>query len=282
MIYEMPESLSELSIALKQKEDNVYLCAGATDLMLHLRQQSFLNYGLIDITHIEEMKKIYIENQILHIGAAVTMSEIEKNQLIGRYVPALKKAASMVGSAQIRNRATLGGNVVNASQSADTLPVLLAYAAKAVLLDDNNQKRIATIDDMIIGLGKHNIAPKEALIELQLICDSDFSAFSKVGSRKSVTISKLNACMKASVEENKLTNVCIYLGAIGPKAVEASYIEEVLEGRCLEQMDETAIRKAVYQQIEEKIGNRSSKHYKKSAAFGIILELIEAFKEKTR
>ena len=278
MKYEMPTTLSELSAMLHHKDDTVFLCAGSTDLMLHLKQKSYHEYGLIDLTHVKEMKKIDRKGNILHIGAAVTMSELEQSELVKACIPALGVAAGMVGSAQIRNLATLGGNTANASQSADTLTALMAYGADAVLLGADNQTRRVKVEDLIIGLGKHHIGCREAITEFLIPCDDSISFFSKVGSRKSVTISKLNGCLKASRKGNRINDVQIYLGAIGPKPVKASYIEEVLEGKAVDQIEEKILKAAIDQQIEVCIGDRPSKHYKKSAAFGIVHDLLEGFK----
>ncbi len=278
MTYEMPETLSELSAMLHHKDDTVFLCAGTTDLMLHLRQKSYGDFGLIDLTHIEEMRKISIEDQVLHLGAAVTMSELEYHPLLVQTVPALARAAAMVGSEQIRNLATLGGNVANASQSADTLPVLLAYQAEAVLMNEKDERRVVSVEELIIGLGRHKIGAREVIVEFLIPCEAAFSSFAKVGSRKSVTISKLNGCLKADIIDQKFREVKLYLGAIGPKAVEAVCVKQVLEGASPFHIEDSALKEAVYQEIEDKIGNRASKHYKKSAAFGIVLELIDGFK----
>ena len=133
MNFFMPRNLEELADALKEKDENTYLCAGGTDLVIHLRARKKFHYSLIDLTHLEEIKKIEETQDEILIGAAVTMTQLEKSPVIRKYIPALAKAASMVGSTQIRNRATVGGNVANASQSSDTTPVLLAYGAEAVV-----------------------------------------------------------------------------------------------------------------------------------------------------
>lgn len=278
MNFYIPRNLEELSQALKEKGENTYLCAGGTDLVIHLRAKKKFHYSLIDLTHIEALQKIEEGEKEILIGAGVTMTELEKSPIIRSYMPALAKAASMVGSAQIRNRATIGGNVANASQSSDTTPVLLAYGAKAVVCNEKGEKRICLLDDLIEGLEKNRLKDQEVFLQFLVEKDSSVSGFSKVGSRKAVTISKINGCVKTELAEGKMKHTQVYLGAVGAKAAKAPFIEKALEGQSLKGLDMEAVREAVYEQIEANIPNRPSKRYKKSAAFGVIDSILEEFK----
>ena len=134
MNFAMPKTREELARALREN-NGALLCAGGTDLMIRLREKKQFHYSLIDLTHMAEMAGIKETETSVIIGAAVTMDELERSSLIRRYLPALSKAASMVGSTQIRNRATIGGNVSNASQSSDLTPVILAYDTRAAVCD---------------------------------------------------------------------------------------------------------------------------------------------------
>lgn len=270
-----PKTLEELTLALKEKDENTYFCAGGTDLVIHLKAKQKFHYSLIDLTHLEEIKKIEETEDEIIIGAGVTMTELEESPVILKYMPALSKAASMVGSTQIRNRATVGGNVANASQSSDTTPVLFTYKAEMVTINEKGEKKRCLADDLIEGLEKNRLDDKEVIIQFIVKKSENISGFWKVGARKAVTISKINGCVKADLQDGILRNVIVYLGAVGPKAAEAPYIENALEGKALSQIDKKAVKEAVYEQIEANIPNRSSKHYKKSAAFGVIDSILE-------
>ena len=260
MKFYIPKTQKELAEALGKKDENTYLCAGGTDLVIHLRSQKKFHYSLIDLTHVEELKKIEETEGEIWIGSGVTMTELEKSPVIQKYMPGLAKAASMVGSTQIRNRATIGGNIANASQSSDTMPVLFAYETEAVVLNDMGEEKRYLLEDLIEGLERNRLEEKEVLTRFIVKKDSSISGFSKVGSRKAVTISKINGCVKTVLKEERLTQVIVYLGAVGAKAARAGYIERALEGQKLEEIDFGSLKEAAYAQIEANIPNRSSKH----------------------
>lgn len=346
MNYWMPKNKKELMEALKYKDESTYLCAGATDLMIHLRSKKILSYSLIDLTHYQKLKTIEETENDLIIGALATMSQLEVDERIKTYLPALGKAASMVGSVQIRNLATIGGNIGNASQSADTVPVLFAHDARAVIMNEKGKTMEKPLISLISEEGKIILGEKEVIIYIKIKKDNVISAFTKVGSRKAVTISKVNGCIKMSLRDDTIENVTVYLGAVGAHPLRAPHIEEALIGKKLsgimaeeqkavvqkelkkvieeeqigvklkgvikpeelqdeENIEEYAVQKdtpyeqheetmpnvqkeifqnelkeAVKRQIEVNIPDRPSKHYKKSAALGCILNMLEELQEK--
>ena len=165
MSFHIPYNLDELACALREKDENTYLCAGGTDLVIHLRKEKNFHYSLIDLTHLPELSQITETEDMVVIGAGVTMTELEQSPVIRTWIPALAKAASMVGSTQIRNRATLGGNIANASQSSDTTPVLLAYGAEAEILDESGTVTRRLIDDFVEGLEKTSLGEREVILK---------------------------------------------------------------------------------------------------------------------
>ena len=158
----------------------------------------------------------------------------------------------------------------------------LAYETEAVVLNELGEEKRYLLDDLIEGLERNRLKEKEVLIRFIVKKDSSISGFSKVGSRKAVTISKINGCVKTVLKENILTQVIVYLGAVGAKSTRAGYIEQALEGQRLEEVDFRSLKEAVYAQIEANIPNRSSRHYKKSAAFGVLDTILEELKTQVR
>lgn len=280
MKFLIPENLDQLVLALQEKDDNTYLCAGGTDLVIHLRAKKKFHYSIIDLTHIEEIKKITENEREIIIGAGVTMTQLEKSPVIKQYFPALQKAASMVGSTQIRNRATIGGNIANASQSADTAPVLFALGAEALVLDEKGRKKLYPAEELVEGREKNRLKDREMILEFHIPKTGCRSAFAKVGSRKAVTISKINGCICTAINSGILEKPVIYLGAVGVKASRAFFIEKALEGKKLEEVCVQSIKEEIYRQIEENIPDRPSKHYKKSAAMGIMDTLLHDLKKE--
>jgi CO/xanthine dehydrogenase FAD-binding subunit len=270
-----PKSLKTLCKSLRLKDESTFIAAGCTDLLIHLNQQRLYDYKIIDITHLSELKKIQEQNHTVTIGACVTMTELENSPIVARYFPALKDAAYHLGSKQIRNLATLGGNIANASQSADTLPVLFAYEAELEILDSSGRIRLSKVMDTIEGLGKNTLKKDEVILKIHLQKSTALSAFSKIGARSSVTISKLNACIKLGLTESgTILSASIYLGAVGVKPIQAQLIENALTGSTLEGVSINSLDQCIKTQIEKAIPTRASRHYKKQAALGVIEDAL--------
>lgn len=277
MKFYRPTTISGLSEIIKIKDENTFFSAGATDLLVKLKNNSCFNYSIIDLSNLDEIKEIEMNEKRIKIGASVTMTMLKENEIVREYAPALSKAASMIGSTQIRNLATIGGNIANAAQCADTMPVLFAYKADAYILTEGGKIEVRPAETLIAGIEKNTLKSNEVILFFEFDKNNHYSYFSKIGARKAVTISKVNACIKADLKENIIKNPVVYLGSVGIKALPAPIIEKALRGQDITDINEEKLQIAVETQIEENIPNRSSKHYKKSAAFGVVMDIIDNF-----
>jgi carbon-monoxide dehydrogenase medium subunit len=279
--FEAPYTIEQLCDSLKNKDNNTYLIAGGTDLIIHFNKKGIFGYDIIDLTKIEELKEINETDNEITIGAGVTMTEIENSPLLNKYVPALIDSVYNLGSQQIRNKATIGGNVANSSQSGDTIPVLFAYNADVEIINSMGVRRIDKIENVVEGLEKNSLNSDEVITKLIIKKNTDKSAFSKVGSRKAVTISKLNCCFKVTISDDMIvSDSVVYLGAVGPKPIRAKLIEEKLLNKNINDIVSADIHDAIYMQIENAIPNRSSKHYKKSAAEGLVDDILNKLRRR--
>ena len=127
--YKTPNTIEEAVDFLWKAEGRAKIIAGGTDLVIGLRNGDQSPQSIIDITRIEELRKIEERNGTISIGASVTHSEIASSSLVKKYGKVLSDAASEIGSPQIRNLGTIGGNIMNASPAADTLPPLMVLNA---------------------------------------------------------------------------------------------------------------------------------------------------------
>lgn len=273
-----PRTIQELVELLKLKRDrsDFYFVAGATDFAIHIKKQGIMDFTAIDLTHLDALKKIKKIDDCIEIGAAVTMTRLEKSGVIQEYANALAQAAGRVGSTQIRNRATIGGNIANAAHCADTITACFALRATALLLNSEGKFRELLLEDFVLGLGSTKIEPDEVLIKIRIQCGSTpvYSSFSKVGSRKSVTISKLNHAVRLVFKDNYVSEAAMYFGSIGPKAIKAENMEKHCIGR---EWDETLMEELLElgsKQIDEAIPTRSSRHYKRIAIKGVISDVF--------
>lgn len=273
--YIAPKNIEELCMVLKDKDDRTHIIAGGTDLIINLRKKGIIDYKIIDISKFQRFKTIDFQEDRIIIGSCVTMTELENNEEIKKYIPALTSAAYSLGSTQIRNKATIGGNLVNASQSGDTIPVLFAYDADVRIMNSSNEYRYEKASDFVSGIGQTSLRDDEIITSIIIKKSDSISAFSKIGSRKTVTISKINCCGKFDMgEEDRINNAIIYLGAVGVKPVRSDLIEKELIGFKLGQGLNDGMKKVIQLQIENAIPNRNSKHYKKVAAIGLIEDML--------
>lgn len=269
-----PENKKELITNLKESCSKTFLLAGGTDLIIKLQNSELTKFNLIDITKIKEFRFIQEDEYYLKIGALTTMADILNSKIIHRRYKALYYAAYHLGSTIIRNRATIGGNICHASQSADCNLVLFAYDAKVKILNSKDEVRIINIDDFIVGREKTILKSDEIVTEILIPKLEGLSNFVKVGSRRAVTISKLSCAINTKINNGILSNVKFYLGAVGIKPVEAMSLEEYLREKNLLELDLEKLQKLSYYEIQKAIPSRSSRFYKRIAVQGLVEDLI--------
>ena len=166
--YARPTELAEAVALLEAHGPDARLLAGGTDLIIRLRDGSARPGVVIDVKRIAEMRpSIREEAGCLVIGAGTVMSDIAADDRARRVFPALAEAAAVVGSVQIRNRATLAGNVCNASPAADTAPALLVYGARVVAVGPAGTRRIP-IDGFFVRSGVTTLARGEIVTAIEL------------------------------------------------------------------------------------------------------------------
>jgi carbon-monoxide dehydrogenase medium subunit len=166
--YERPTSLADAFALLVDPEAEARLLAGGTDLIIRLRDGSMRPKTVIDVKGIAELDGDIREGDgHLRIGARTVMSDILADERIRRDYEALAEGAAVVGSAQIRNRATLAGNICNASPAADTAPALLVYDAR-VLATGPSGTRIIPIDEFFVRSGVTTLAAGELVTAIEL------------------------------------------------------------------------------------------------------------------
>ena len=161
---------------------NSTLLAGGTDLIPRYEQGISLPSTIIDVKHLPKISGIWFKGISLEIGASTTIEEIKNNELIKNQFPALHQSTIDFGSVQIRNRATIGGNICNASPSGDTLPALYAYDAQ-LLLRNRNGNRVISIKDFILNPGKTVIKNDEVLQTILIPESYSKAIFKKLGLR---------------------------------------------------------------------------------------------------
>lgn len=223
--YQRPSSLAEAGETLRGDHAAVAL-AGGTDLMVAIRHRKIGPRVIVDLKSVKEITDdITVEGERLVVGGRVVMSQLAGDEtVVGRF-PALVSAASVVGSIQIRNRATLAGNLCNASPAADTAPVLLAHSA-LVNIAGREQSRQVRLAEFFLGPGETVLDRGEVVtsIEIPIPSQPTGSAFARVTRRRGVDLATVGlACVVYSSGQ-----VRFGLGAVGPTPLVAeSTVDEL-------------------------------------------------------
>jgi CO/xanthine dehydrogenase FAD-binding subunit len=213
--YARPSDLSEAWSLLAEHGPDARLLAGGTDVLVRLRLGHMRPAIVIDIKHIGELRADIVETDgCLRIGARAVMTDIIADLRIRQHFPTLVEAAAVVGSVQIRNRATLAGNICNASPAADTAPVLLAHGATVNLIASSG-RRLVSLHEFFVGPGRTVLGPGELVesIDLPLASDKTGAAFGRVTRRRGVDLATINLCCLVT----ESGRVRFAFGAVGPR-----------------------------------------------------------------
>lgn len=228
-----PRSLDEALLQLTQTPDLRPL-AGCTDLMVSEPEDRLDWPGVLDLRGISELRGIEWRGETLEIGAVTAFSEIRDSPEVRQSFPALAEAASRIGGWQIQNRASLGGNMANASPAGDSLPVLLVLDAQVVLVGPEG-KRSVPYRDFHLGYRQTALGPGEIIGWVQLpkppVGATQF--FRKVGTREAQAISKVVVALLASVSDGQISDYRLAAGSVAEIPVRLTEVEEAMVGRAL-------------------------------------------------
>lgn len=231
-----PTTLQEASRLLKDKGNGGRFLAGGTDLVIAMKEKGLLPKYIVDLKRVPNLSGIR-ENAdgSITLGALTTMYEIETSPLIKKKFPFLAQSAAEVGSIQIRNRATIGGNMCNATPSADTAPALIALNATAEIAGVAGE-RTMNLEEFFKGPGRNAMDPAEILTAitipktgLRLVGE-----YIKFSPRDMMDLAYIGVAVAYDLgSDKKCTGVRIVLGAVAPTPIRAKNSEALLEGQVL-------------------------------------------------
>ena len=236
--YLKPDSIKETISILSQFGEKAQILNGGTDLIVEMRDKIIQPEYLVDIKAIPQLNKItYDEQEGLEIGATVTLNEISNSKVVQTHYPILVKACKTVGSYQVRNRATLVGNICNASPAADIAPPLLVLEAKVNIIGPTGEK-IVPINQFFTGVKKNILKKGEIVTSITIppIKGKWVGVYLKQGRKKEVDLATVGVavvCIRGEVR--------IALGAVAPVPIRAFKTEELLKGKTI---DESLLEKA--------------------------------------
>lgn len=222
-----PESISEAKGMLFNNQ-NLKIIAGGTDILIKLRHGGMENTELLSLRNIKGMDEISIkEDGTISIGAMASFSKIFRDDIINKYIPVLSEAGVSMGGPQVRNMATLGGNVCNGAVSADGAPTL--FALNTVLkLESADGERLVPIEEFYEGPGKVKLLPHEILTEM-LISKENYLGLNgnyiKYCNRKAMDIAMVSVSVICKAEEGVFKDLRIALGVAAPTPVRCKEAE---------------------------------------------------------
>lgn len=230
--YYLCENIEEAVYHLKRFGGEARVIAGGTDLLLQMEAGHQHAPALVDITRIKELREITRQNKRIFIGAAVTFRQIIHSELIHQHASHLVSAAQMIAGRQIRNAATVVGNIVNASPAADSAPVLYTLDAHVHFINEQSIKCEVPIIQFITGVGK-TILPRGGLvtaISFPLSENGWRMGFRKLGLRRSMAIAIVNTAFALFETDGLIQEARIAFGAAAPTPLRAVQAEQALIG----------------------------------------------------
>lgn len=278
-----PRSLSEaiIKLDLAQKEKTTArLLAGGTDLIIALRERKLTADLLIDISDLEELKTIQIQDNELIIGAGVTFADLENNPLILEHLPMLATAAVTVGAPAIRSRATLGGNTANRAAAADSIPVLLAADA-LIDLESPRGRRTMPVEEFLTSQNNEALQSDEVLTAFRIPLHSGWTnSFEKIGKRKALAIARINLGMMLNLDPvGTIRDARVAVGCVGKVCYRVRNLEGLMRGRMLDE----ALREEASELIEEivmtNLKGRKTTPYKKQIARAVLCRALTRIME---
>jgi carbon-monoxide dehydrogenase medium subunit len=231
----LPDSVEECIRILSERGTGTKLVAGGTDLIPQLRNALLRPACVVDLSGVPELRRIEdADGGGLRIGSAVTARALELDPRVRSRYPSLAESAALVGSIQVRNLATLGGNLCNAAPSADMAPPLLALDAAAVIAGPGG-RRTVPVASFFRGVRQTALAPGELLVELVLQPPPPRSGgtYLRHTPRRELDIAVVGVASQLTLSNGTCARARIALAAVAPTPVRATAAEQALEGQAV-------------------------------------------------
>jgi CO/xanthine dehydrogenase FAD-binding subunit len=272
----VPPSL-QAAVALLGRNPREWLpIAGGTDVMVQYAAGKLQARKLVSIWNLPELRRIEVMAGEIRVGAGCTYTDIREHEILKNEFPLLARAARWTGGIANQNRGTLGGNIVNASPAADSLPALLAYDAELILISARGERRLWYA-------GFHTDYKKTQLAAgelIQAVClPRRFSGYihhtRKVGARNAQAISKVCIAAVGRVAGQAVEDIRIALGSVAPVPLRLSETERVVRGKTIDDALIALARKSVAAEVRPIDDIRSTAKYRAAIAGNLVAEFLQ-------
>ena len=230
----LPESLDDCLRLLAQRGPETKLLAGGTDLLPQMKNGVVTPKRVIDLSGVARVKILECDAKGLRIGSAVPARQVEQDTRVRDTYTAVAESAALLGSVQVRNLASVGGNICNAAPSADMAPPLVAMEAQAVIAGPKGERRVP-LSDFFTGVRKTVVGPDELLVEIFVPAPGPHSGgcYIRHTPRRELDIAVVGVASQVTIANGVCAKARIALAAVAPTPVRATAAEAVLEGKPL-------------------------------------------------
>jgi CO/xanthine dehydrogenase FAD-binding subunit len=251
----------EEAISLLSAHPRAALLAGGTDLLIRMKKGE-THPCLVDITRVPQLSAVAVENNHIRIGACATHRRVATEPVIASFAPSLSAACSWVGSPQIRNMGTIGGNIVNASPAADSIPPLLIHDA-ILTIESHAGRKSEPLEKFILAPYKTEIGEKEILSSVTINALQGYQeGYKRVAKRAALAISRLGVAWAFVEKDGIFLDVRLAIGSCTPMPFRPRNVEAFLKGR---KREKSVVEEAVtlcLDEIRRVSGERPSFVYK--------------------
>jgi len=276
--YERPRSLEELAQLLSSSTGlkKVFL-AGGTDLLVNMRKGDDVPELMIDLKSLPGLAGIRkAEGNRLWIGALTTIHSLETDEAVNQWATVLAEGATNLGSLQVRNRGTIGGNLANGAPTADTAAPVLALGGRIQIWGPSGERTVPA-ESFWLGAGKTCLAEDEIITGIEIpIIEGSTSGYQKLGPRRAMDIAIASAAVVIKTRQNIIEEIRIALGGAGPTPIRATAAENYLVGKPVNQEH---LRKACVLATEgsnPRSSSRASREYRLSVIPSLVERAIQA------
>jgi carbon-monoxide dehydrogenase medium subunit len=234
MKYAAPTTVDE-AVGLLAADADARVFAGATDLIPQIRSGRPEPSVLVDLKKIDRLMSVAESEGGYTIGAATPTSELTHNEAFSAAFPGLSEASGLIGSDQIQNRSSWGGNLCNASPAADSVPALVANGVRAVIAGSAGERTVA-VEDIVTGPGQTSLADDEFVVEFEVDAPAAHTAdaYLRLIPRTEMDIAVVGAAVRLTMDGDTCTAASVVLGAVAPTAVRVPEGESALVGSTLD------------------------------------------------
>ena len=279
--YFQPKSLKKALEIKAEYQDQIEVAAGSTDLLVANYEKLHEIKNWLDLDKLDELRKIEVKDNKLHIGAMATHLQLMKSDLVKEKLAVLAAAAEDVGSPQIRSRGTIGGNICTSSPAGDLLAPLLSYEA-SFKLQTAETERIVAAEKFFTGPKRNLMEADELLTEIiiPLTENEREGTWIKVGRRKALVISTLTLSVVLEFEAGKIVKAGVAMGSVAPTPIRLGEVEEMMLGNKLSELDYKKLDQEVKARINTIDDLRGTKEYREDVAADVMVRALNEIERK--